>query len=279
MAPTERSRSKRAEPTDGTGPSVKERVQRQFSSAAERYATSAVHAGGPDLDALVAAIPDDGRHILDVGCGTGHTTLAVARRADSVVGIDLTEEMLAQARRLATERGIENVHFVQGDAEAIPFADASFDAVVSRYSAHHFPHPERALGEIARVLRPGGTFLVVDTVAAGQPALDTLLNAIEVLRDPSHVRNHTVDDWREMLVQAGFLPQKLQEWEIRLEFNSWLARMQTPDVAAKAITYLLEGAPQEVRDALRVEPDRSFHLSVALFRGVWYQVSGVRTQS
>jgi ubiquinone/menaquinone biosynthesis C-methylase UbiE len=65
--------------------------------------------------------------------------------------------------------------------------------VVSRYSAHHFPHPEQALREIARVLTPGGTFLLVHTVALETPAQDMLLNAIEVLRDPSHARDRTID--------------------------------------------------------------------------------------
>lgn len=261
--------SKRPPPERAASPSggIKGAVRQQFAGVAERYATSSVHAGGPDLAALVDAVPLDGGRILDVGCGTGHTTVAVAERAASVVGIDLTEEMLAQARRLAAERGIENVSFVRGDAERLEYPENAFDVVVSRYSAHHFPHPQRALHEIGRVLTPGGTFLLVDTVAPDEPALDTLLNAIEVLRDPSHVRDHTVAEWFTMMASAGFESEMLHRWQIRLAFDAWVTRMQTPEVAVSAIVYLLDGAPQEMRTALAVESDHSFTVPVALVCG------------
>jgi ubiquinone/menaquinone biosynthesis C-methylase UbiE len=193
--------------------------------------------------------------------------MAVAGRADSVVGVDLTEEMLAQARRLAAERSIENVSFVLGDAEQLDYPDNAFEVVVSRYSAHHFPHPQRALYEIARVLVPGGTFLLVDVVAPDLPAHDTLLNAVEVLRDPSHVRDHTVEGWLSMCATAGLETEILERWPLRLQFDAWITRMQTPTIAVSAITYLLEGAPGDTRAAFAVEPDHSFTVSAALFRG------------
>ena len=257
--------------TDGEqGPAserVKVAVRQQFGSVADRYTVSAVHVGGPDLTALVDAVPGEGARILDVGCGTGHTTLAVAPRAASVIGVDLTEEMLAQGRQLADERDFQNVTFMRGDAEALDFPSASFDVVVSRYSAHHFPQPEQALREIARVLTPDGTFLLVDTVAPDAPAHDTVLNAIEVLRDPSHVRNHTVEGWLTMFARAGFDGQLMQRWQIRLEFGAWVTRMNTPGIAISAIAYLLDGAPQDVHALLAIEPDRSFSIPVALLRG------------
>jgi ubiquinone/menaquinone biosynthesis C-methylase UbiE len=246
---------------------IKDTIQLQFGSVANHYAVSAVHAGGPDLTALVDAVPGKAARILDVGCGTGHATVAVAPGAGSVVGVDLTEEMLAQGRHLAEERGLHNVTFVRGDAEALDFPAASFDVVVSRYSAHHFPHPEQALREIARVLTPGGTFLLVDTVAPDTPAHDTLLNAIEVLRDPSHVRDHTVDGWLTMFTRAGLAGELMQRWHIRLAFCPWVARMRTPEVAISAIAHLLDGAPREARSVLAVEDDRSFSIPVALMRG------------
>lgn len=246
---------------------VKRAVRQQFAGVATTYATSSVHAGGPDLEALVDAVPLESERILDVGCGTGHTTLAVASRARSVIGVDLTEQMLAQARRLAKERGIENVTFARGDAEQLDYPDNAFDVIVSRYSAHHFPRPQRALDEIARVLVPGGTFLLVDTVAPDPPTHDTLLNAVEVLRDPSHVRDHTVDGWLTMFAAAGFRAEVLNRWPLRLAFDAWLTRMRTPEVAVSAIAYLLDGAPEETRLAFAVESDRSFTLPVALIRG------------
>src|SRR6266508_1328384 len=215
---------------------VKQSVQRQFGPVAAHYATSAVHVAGPDLDAmLAAATPCGDERLLDAGCGAGHTALAFAPRVAEVVAVDLTEAMLAQARRLAAERGLTNIVFQRGDVEQLPFPDGAFDIITSRYSAHHYPHPEVALREFARVLRPSGLFLLVDVVSPDDPAQDTFLNAIELLRDPSHVRDHTSAQWRGMLAAAGLTAEALGHWSLRLEFESWVARMNTPFLAITQI--------------------------------------------
>ena len=247
---------------------IKESVRRQFSPVAAAYAASAVHAGGADLAALVAAAGAQGHErALDVGSGAGHTALALAPHVASVTAVDLSDEMLAQGSALAAERGITNISFVRGDVEHLDLPRASFDIVTSRYSAHHYPRPAAALSEVARVLRPGGALLLVDVVAAEDPAPDTFLNAIELLRDPSHVRDHSVSQWRAMLAAAGLEPELLGVWPLRLDFASWLARMRTPEASADQIRRLFDGAPADLRAAFAVEPDHSFTLQVALIRG------------
>jgi len=246
---------------------IKDSVQRQFGPVAANYATSAVHIAGPDLTAMLAAAPPGVERALDAGSGAGHTALAFATLVAEVVAVDLTEAMLEQGRRLARERGIANVTFQRGDVERLPFPDAAFDLVTSRYSAHHYPHPLEALREIARVLRPGGTFLLVDVVAPAGPAADTFLNAIELLRDPSHVRDHSTDQWLHMFESAGFAAEALGEWPLRLEFESWVARMNTPSLAVGQIRALIDGAPSEVRAALAIDEGYSFSVPTALLRG------------
>jgi ubiquinone/menaquinone biosynthesis C-methylase UbiE len=247
---------------------VKDSVQKQFSPVAANYATSAVHAGGPDLAAMLAALPLSGaERVLDAGCGAGHTALAFAPMAAEVVGIDLTEAMLAQGRKLARDRGLQNVTFQRGDVERLPYPDASFDLVTSRYSAHHYPHPLAALREFARVLKPGGTFLLVDVVSPEEPAQDTFLNTIELLRDPSHVRDHTAEQWLRMCEKAGIAAEELGAWPLRLEFESWVARMNTPFLAITQIRALIDGAPREVRAALAIEEGYSFSVPTVLVRG------------
>jgi|RhiMetdeSRZDD1v2_1073273.scaffolds.fasta_scaffold443913_2 ubiquinone/menaquinone biosynthesis C-methylase UbiE len=248
---------------------IKQSVQRQFGAVAANYATSQVHRGGPDLDALLAAAaPHGAERVLDAGCGTGHTALALAPLVAEVVGVDLTEAMLEQGRRLAAERGLTNVTFRTGDVEQLPFPDASFNIVASRYSAHHYPRPSAALREFARVLRPGGVFLLVDVVSPDDPTQDTFLNAIELLRDPSHVRDHSVAQWHAMLTSAGFTSELLGMWDLRLEFEAWVARMRTPPLAVSQLRALLDGAPREVRTAMSIAgDDYSFNIPVALLRG------------
>ncbi len=170
---------------------LKQTVRAQFEQAAAHYTTSPPHARGEDLAVLVEAAELRGdEQVLDVGCGAGHAALAFAPHVAQVVALDLSPAMLAQVAALAQERGVDNVIAREGDVERLPFPDGSFHRVISRYSAHHWPHPQQALAEIARVLRPGGQFLLSDTVGFPEPAQDTFLGAVELLRDISHVRDH-----------------------------------------------------------------------------------------
>ncbi|MCP3985971.1 MAG: methyltransferase domain-containing protein [bacterium] len=231
---------------------VKAIVQRQFGAAAAHYGASHVHAGGPDLDALVErACRRRARTVLDVGCGAGHTALALATRGLHVIGLDLTEAMLDEGRGLAKERGLD-VTFQRGDVEALPFPDASFELVTSRYSAHHYPHPERALAEIARVLMPGGALLLVDIVSTPDPAADSFLQTIELVRDPSHVRDHTTHEWARMLEAAGLHARDPSFSRCEIDFEAWIRRMATPEREAAVLRKLLDGAPATAREFLQV---------------------------
>jgi SAM-dependent methyltransferase len=178
----------------------------QFGARAAAYLTSAVHAQGEDLDMLAAVVRErpNGR-ALDLGCGGGHVTFAAAPHAREVVAYDLSQEMLDVVAVAAKERGLANVATRQGVAEALPFGDASFDIVLSRYSAHHWRDLDAGLREAARVLKPGGTLAVADSIAAGVPLLDTFFQSIELLRDPSHVRSYSGAEWEAALARAGLV--------------------------------------------------------------------------
>jgi len=243
-------------------------IRQVFGSAAGRYAASKVHAAGPDLDAALAAAGlRGGEQVLDLGCGTGHTALAFAARGARVEALDLTTEMLAEGRRLAVERGLSNVRFRQGDVTHLPFSDGRFDVVTSRLSAHHYARPAAAVAEAARVLRPGGQLLLVDSVAPEDAAQDTFLNTIELLRDRSHVRDHSVAQWCAMIGAAGLAPELLGRFTIRIEFDSWVARVETPALAVSQLQVLLREAQDENRAAFAIADDLGFDMPIALVRG------------
>ncbi|MFQ5417530.1 MAG: class I SAM-dependent methyltransferase [Myxococcota bacterium] len=243
-------------------------VRQVFGAAAEKYAHSSVHAGGPDLEAMLAAAAIRGHErLLDVGCGAGHTALAFAAAGADVEALDLTGEMLIQGRRMAEERGLSNVRFRQGDVARVPFAEASFDVVTSRLSAHHYARPELALAEVARVLRPGGHFLLADSVAPEDPALDTFFNAVELLRDRSHARNHTAPQWCAMFEAAGLRASLQGSFAFRIGFDGWVDRVSTPAAETALLRSLFAGASDEAKAFFRIASDLSFDIPVALIRG------------
>ncbi|SUX59758.1 methyltransferase [Citrobacter amalonaticus] len=131
-------------------------VEKQFGSQANAYLTSAVHATGRDLQRLaerLSAFPH--ASVLDMGCGAGHASFIAAQNVKQVVAYDLSSQMLDVVAQAAKEKGLANITTRQGYAESLPFEDAVFDVVISRYSAHHWHDVGRALREVNRVLKPG----------------------------------------------------------------------------------------------------------------------------
>ena len=102
--------------------------------------------------------------LADIGCGTGSLTFELARFADKVIGVDLSQEMLRRARAGATERTLENVEFRQGDVLKLPLDAHSVDAAFCVMVLHFLPDPERAVSGLCRIVRPGGSVILVDLV-------------------------------------------------------------------------------------------------------------------
>jgi ubiquinone/menaquinone biosynthesis C-methylase UbiE len=245
-----------------------ETVQDQFDPQARAYLTSAVHANGPDLahaQALVAQTMRRSARALDVGCGAGHLSFTLAPHFAGIVALDPSPQMLATVKETAAARGLAQITVREASAEALPFEDGSFDLVSTRYSAHHWTRLETALGEMRRVLAPGGHLLLIDVEGDESPLVDTHLQAMELLRDRSHVRNRSAAQWRALLADAGFALIEHRDWSLHLEFSSWVERMRTPPEFVTAIRALQAGAPGEVKQALGFEPDGSFSIRTGLY--------------
>jgi len=235
-------------------------VREQFGKTAAAYVSSATHASGEDLELLIAlAAPRSGERALDLGCGVGHTLRRIAPLVAFAVGADATLQMM-QAGRTSVVTA-PNAAFAQSDASALPFADASFDVATCRLAAHHFSDVASAFREVARVLCPGGRFVVADNYAPDDPALDTFINELEMLRDASHVRNHTLAGWRALLDGAGLrsgaediLPPLTQATLLttKLTIEAWLERSQTPADRAAEVRRRLRDASPAARVAFRI---------------------------
>ena len=196
-----------------------------FSRRAEAYAASPSHARGGDLE-IVAGFAAPGPHdrCLDIACGPGHTALRMAREAGLVIAADIAPGMLATARRLAAERGLDNLRVLGVDAAALPFDDASFELVTCRIAPHHFTNVPGFLSEVARVLAPAGRFVLEDSLAPADPETAAFLDDLEKRRDPTH--RHSLSDpaWRAALAGAGLRITAETVWAKRHEFALWVGR-------------------------------------------------------
>jgi ubiquinone/menaquinone biosynthesis C-methylase UbiE len=205
------------------------RVRDEFSRQAETFSSSAALTDAALTDRFVAALGEAGQgSVLDVACGPGILSAAIAKAAREVVAFDLTPQMLQKAAQRCAAAGLGNVSFREGNAAELPFADASFDAVVTRLSVHHFDRPQRVMSEIFRVLRPGGTFVIADVISSEVPTESELQNAIEILRDPSHVRMLPGSELTSLVVEAGFDIESRTTWDKPREFAEWMGIVNDP---------------------------------------------------
>ncbi|MGI9405113.1 MAG: methyltransferase domain-containing protein [Hyphomicrobiaceae bacterium] len=249
--------------------------QSQFSESAERYATSPVHASGDSLQALVDAVtPQPEWRVLDIATGPGHTAFAFAPHVGEVVATDLTPRMLEVAQRLAGERELTNISFQEADAEKLPFGDATFDAVTSRIAPHHFERVDLFLSEVARVLKPGGRFGLVDNIApdvrstpgfaAGVLALGAQeYNAFEKLRDPGHMRALQFTEWLAALDTAGLDVLHHELLKKPMEFRPWAERLNASEEDIVELKRMIQEGSTIFRAFLRPE-DRDGDLWITL---------------
>jgi ubiquinone/menaquinone biosynthesis C-methylase UbiE len=238
---------------------TKSLAQQRFGRAAADYATSEVHAKGASLARLVELTePKPHWRVLDVATGAGHTALAFAPHVAKVTATDITEEMLAETRKLAKARGLTNVKALTAKAEDLPFPDASFDLVVCRLAAHHFDNVKSFAAEAHRVLMPGGLIGIVDNltpdtaIIAGRTS-DELrdwaneFDAFKRLSDPSHRRCLGLMEWRAVLTEAGFTVTHDEVLDKEIEFETWVLRMRSS-----------EATTARLKEMLRDQPLRSF---------------------
>ncbi len=251
--------------TDNAQKSHASFVTEQFGQQARAYLESAVHSAGEDLDIMERAVGerpggDRARH----GLRRRSCDLPARAACAKIVAYDLSTDMLETVAGEAEKRGLANVVTKNGAAENLPCPDNSFDVVATRFSAHHWRDVPAGLAQMYRAAKPGALALFADAVAHEDPLIDTWLQSIELLRDPSHVRDFKVSEWEVMVTAAGFKVREVKRLRIRLEFSSWIKRIRTPEVNAAAIRALQAQAPAEVAKHFAFEADGSFMLDTAV---------------
>jgi ubiquinone/menaquinone biosynthesis C-methylase UbiE len=238
-------------------------VQSQFGAHAAAYVTSQVHARGASLGRLVELVqPQKHWQALDIATAAGHTALAFAPYVAHVIASDLTDEMLVEAAQFLASKGATNATVAKADAEALPFDDATFDLVTCRIAPHHFPDVAAFVAESWRVLKPGGTFALVDNVAPDTTSVPAAskadlrdasiaYNVFEKLRDPSHGRCLSTAEWLELIEDMGFTVTHQERLAKDMEFQPWAERLGADAATINRLRETLDHAAPTLQTFLR----------------------------
>lgn len=191
----------------------------QFSQQAVPFAKKPGHSDSMPMLIEISGV-SAGDEVLDVACGPGLVACAFAPHARQVTGIDITPKMIEQARRLQGEKQLNNLTWQVGDVLPLPFPEASFSVVLTRYSFHHFLNPDAVLAEMVRVCRPGGRVLVADVVLPPEKA--GAYDHMERLRDPSHTHALTDSEMAEMIGASGLINLRTGRYKVGMELEKQL---------------------------------------------------------
>lgn len=219
--------------------------QERYTKYAEGYVTSQTHAKGSDLDRLIAiADPQPEWMALDIATGGGHTALKFAPHVKHVIASDLTPRMLEKAQAFISEQGVTNIEFQQADAEKLPFDDPCFDLVTCRIAPHHFPNAQQFVKECARVLKPGGVLLVQDHLLPDDEASGRYVDEFETVRDPSHNRAFSQQEWIAMFESVGLTVEHTEEYIKKHDFLDWAQRQGNDDALIAQLIQMVNDAPE-----------------------------------
>lgn len=250
-----------------------EAAKKIFGERAAHYTTSAPHTDQQLLARVVAlSAPKPYWSALDIATGTGHTALALAPHVASVIGVDLTPEMLAEAEQLRSAQAIANVSFRSADAHALPFADSTFDLVTCRLAAHHFSNISQALGEMKRVLRAEGRLIINDRSVPEDDFVDTCMNKLDWYHDESHIRQYRPSEWQQMLKDAGFVVETVEAYTKHRPLTSLTKDVDEENV--RKIHALLDRLDAQQREALNLK-----EVNGELRINHWYVLLSARKES
>ena len=245
-------------------------VKKQFGSNAEKYVKSQIHAKGNDLQLLVQQVQNNkNARLLDIATGGGHVANTLAPFFNSVVALDLTEEMLGKAKEFIVANGHDNVSFAIGNAEHLPFSNESFDTIVCRIAAHHFSNVNQFILEVHRTLEEKGLFILIDNVAPEHTEYDTFYNFVEKKRDPSHNRALKKSEWISLFEKSGLQLQSCHTFEKQFDFTWWCDMMDVSTQTRAKLTECMIKTSEEMKGFFEIDIKNnkvvSFYTEMALF--------------
>jgi len=177
--------------------------------------------------------------VLDAAAGSCAFGRAAAPFVKSVICLDATPAMLAAGKEEAEKSGITNIQFINGYVDAIPFDGQYFDTVFTSNGFHHFPEVEKPFAEMHRVLKRGGQLVIKDMEAAEEALRDTQ-DKIETMRDPSHVKNRSRNEFLALYEKYGYTVTEQEATKFSKSLSEWVALTKTPNDIVEEIKNILK---------------------------------------
>jgi ubiquinone/menaquinone biosynthesis C-methylase UbiE len=216
-------------------------IRDQFSRQAELFARAPELHGDAQLKPLIdAARPQPHETMIDLACGPGTVVAAFAPLVQRAVGVDATEAMLEEARRLAREKHLDNVEWRAASVYELPFPDGAFDIVTCRFAFHHFQEPARAFAEMARVCRAGGCIVLCDGIAPRDAAKAAAFNAMERFRDPSTATFLPLATLTGFFAQTGLAAPAIQPFHVTYAIEELAAQSFPVNDDRATLTRMIE---------------------------------------
>jgi ubiquinone/menaquinone biosynthesis C-methylase UbiE len=241
-------------------------IRREFAKQASSFGKAGLTLSSLDLlDWIVSLLPlEKDFRVLDVAAGTGHLSRAIAPHVREVVAIDITPEMLQQARQEAAKDNIQNISFEEGNADMLPFHDNEFDMVVSRLAIHHIENPIVPLREMVRVCKSGRSIGIIDLLASENNLVAETYNRLERMRDPSHVQAFSKSGMNELLSNTGITLEKIESREVEVDFQRWAQMTSTPpeivEIIREELLADIHGTVTGMRPFLKDDALKFFHV-------------------
>lgn len=222
--------------------SVQAHVRAQFDRQVAHYLQGSPMADQGLLGLIVRmASPTAADRVLDIACGAGFLVCELARGVRWVCGTDLSERMLAEARRQALALNQTHTAFYQADAERLPFGCEAFDLVSCKLAFHYFPHPKVALAEMCRVARRAGRVVLVDRVSSEDPEKRNHQNRIEKLRAPAKVHVYSESEIVTLLEEVGLRVEQRATYPEVMGVDEWIRATGPDEETARTILAMLTG--------------------------------------
>jgi len=254
------------------------RIQEEFSKQAPRFGEKGLTLSSRDILAwIVEFLPLEKEfRVLDVAAGTGHLSRAIAPLVREVMAIDITPEMLAQAREETTRSNLPNITFEEGNAERLPYETDHFDLVTSRLSIHLFENPMIQLQEMVRVCKPNHRVAIIDLLAPEEEGIAKTYNDLERYRDPSHTVALSRTKMEKLFADVGLAIEGIETRDVEVDFLRWV---QMTGTKSGTIEFLKEELMKDINDGLNTGLRPFLESSSLKFLQVWSIIMGLKAPS